>query len=104
MVKWVEHILREITQLELPLVGSLMVHYEHQSSGESLGVDTVEYDESKMVTELERALEYWEGRRPANGVDSESLWKCTSCQFKDICTWRLTKQLESSPAAKISPT
>ncbi|CAI8035452.1 Exonuclease V [Geodia barretti] len=64
--------------LGLPLVGVLMVHYEHQGSGESLGMDTVEYDEQWMMGELKNRLGYWEGSRPAQGVDIESAWKCSS--------------------------
>ena len=98
----VDTVLGLIAGLGLPLVGQLTVHYEHQESGESLGVDSVDYDESWMQAELHKRLEFWEGSRPAEGVDIESAWKCCSCQFKDICTWRLKKQLETSPAAKIS--
>ena len=96
-----ECILLHIAGLGLPLVGSLMVNYEHQGSGETLGVDAVEYDEKWVEAELERSLEFWEGSRPAQGVDIEAAWKCGSCQFRDVCTWRLERQLEASPAAKL---
>ena len=95
-------ILESVSRLGLPLVGPLMVQYEQQSSGEILGLDTVEYDEGWMEAELERTLEYWEGARPAQGVDIETAWKCGSCQFREICTWRLKKELECSPVAKVS--
>ena len=98
----VDCILEHIAGLGLPLVGVLMVHYEHQGSGESLGMDTVEYNEQWMMGELKNRLGYWEGSRPAQGVDIESAWKCSSCQFRDICTWRLQGQLETSPAARLS--
>lgn len=98
----VDTILEHIAGLALPPVGPLIVNYEHQESGETLHVDTVEYDEGWMMGELRKRLEFWEGSRPAVGVDMESAsWKCGSCQFKDICTWRLKKKLEASPAAKL---
>ena len=96
-------ILSLIANLGLPLVSSLMVQYEHQASGETLGVDTVEYDEQWMRAEVEKSLEFWAGEREAHGVDIEEAWKCDSCQFKDICVWRLKRELENSPAAKLLP-
>lgn len=96
-------ILQHIAGLSLPLVGSLMVHYEHQDSGEILGVVPVEYDEPWMKTEVEKSVEFWAGERAARGVDIEDTsWKCCSCQFKDICVWKLKRELENSPAAKLS--
>ena len=97
----VDTLLLHIARLGLPLVGLLMVHYEHQESGETLGVDTVQHDEKWMRSEVEKSLEFWEGERPSRGVDMEDLdWKCCSCQFRDICVCRAKRKLESSPAAK----
>lgn len=102
--KLVDCILECIAGLGLPLVGPLIVQYEHQGSGETLGVDTVEYDEQWMRSEVEQSIEFWNGTRNSHGVDIEdSAWKCRTCQFRDICVWRLKKQLENSPAAKLSP-
>ena len=95
-------ILQHIAGLSLPMVGSLMVQYEHQASGETLGVDQVEYDENWAKAEVEKSIEFWSGERPAHGVDIEDTWKCESCQFKDICVWRLKQKLEASPAAKLT--
>ena len=89
-----------VVGLGLPLVSSLMVQYEHQGSGEVLGVDSVEYDEVWMRRELEKNLEFWSGERAARGVEVEDAWKCQSCQFKEICVWNLRRRLESSPAAR----
>ena len=93
---------RLITGLDLPLVSTLMVQYEHQDSKEVLGVDTVDYNEQWMKETVERSIEFWKGQRSAHGVDIEEAWKCTSCQFKDICVLKLQRELESSPAAKVS--
>ena len=98
----VDRVLQLIVGLGLPLVSSLMVQYEHQESGEILGIDTVEYDEQWMKTEVLRSIEFWDGVRPSRGADIEdSVWKCGSCQFRDICKWRLKRELEASPAAKL---
>ena len=95
-------ILQHIAGLGLPMVGSLVVQYEHQASGETLGVDQVEYDENWAKAEVERSLQFWSGERPARGVDIEDTWKCGSCQFKGICVWHLKQKLEASPAAKLT--
>ena len=55
-----------------------MVQYEHQATGEVIGVETVEYDERWMRAELDICFSFWLGRRPARGVDIEATWKCDS--------------------------
>lgn len=95
-----EGISKLIAGLGLPLVSTLVVQYEYQASGEVLGTEAVEYDENWMKLELETCFSFWMGRRPARGVDIEESWKCDSCQFRDICVWRMQKELEKSPVAK----
>ena len=99
----VECVSRLIAGLDLPLVGTLLVQYEFQGTGEVIGVETVEYDEAWMKSQLENCLGFWMGKRQAKGVDIEDSWKCNFCQFHDVCVWRMRKQLECSPAAKILP-
>ena len=99
----VETISKLIAGLALPLVGTLLVHYEFQGTGEVIGVETVEYDEAWMKSQLENCLGFWMGKRKAKGVDIEDSWKCNICQFRDVCVWRMRKQLEYSPAAKAPP-
>lgn len=100
----VNSIMTHIAGLNLPLVESLMVQYEHQETGEVLGVDSVEYDEQWMKARVEDSLEFWRGERVARGVAIEdAAWKCGSCQFREICVWRLNQELENSPAAKLPP-
>lgn len=89
-----------IAGLGLPLVSTLVVQYEHQATGEVIGIETVEYNEQRMKAELDTCFSFWLGRRPARGVDIEQTWKCDSCQFRDICVWRMQKQLEQSPVAR----
>lgn len=96
-------IMTRIAGLSLPLVDALIVQYEHQESEDVLGVDTVEYDEQWMKAQVENSLEFWGGERAARGADIEDAWKCSSCQFRDICVWRLKQELENSPAAKLPP-
>ena len=88
-----------IVGLGLPLVSSLTLHYQHQASGEDIGVESVDYDEDLMRQLLESSMRFWKGERRASGVDVEDAWKCGMCQFKDVCVWKLQRELEQSPAS-----
>ena len=90
-----------ISGLGLPLVSSMLVQYEYQVTGEVIGVESVDYDEQWMKEMLKSSVDFWNGRRPAKGVDIEDSWKCESCQFRDVCVWRIQKGLEQSPAARV---
>lgn len=88
-----------IVGLNLPLVNSLMVQYVYQQTREEIGMEVIEHDETWARKMLENSLNFWLGRREAQGVDLEDLWKCESCQFRDVCVWKRQKDLEKSPAA-----
>ena len=88
-----------IAGLNLPLVSTLTVQYIYQKTHEVIGVEVVEHDETWARKMLQSSLNFWLGRRDAHGVDLEDLWKCDSCQFRDVCVWKKQKDLEQSPAA-----
>ena len=88
-----------IVGLNLPLVSSLMVQYVYQQTHEEIGMEVIEYDEPWARKAYKDSLDFWLGKREPQGVDLEDLWKCESCQFKDICVWRRQKTLEQSPVA-----
>lgn len=88
-----------IVGLNLPLVSSLMVQYIYQQTQKEIGVEVIEHDETWARKMLESSLKFWLGKREARGVDLEDLWKCNSCQFRDVCVWKKQKDLEQSPAA-----
>ena len=90
---------RLIVGLDLPLVSSMMVQYMYQETHQEIGMEVVEYDEAWTRRMFKNSLEFWLGEREAKGVDLEELWKCDSCQFKDVCIWKRQKELEQSPAA-----
>ena len=94
-----EKISELIVRLDLPLVSSMIVQYEYQQSHEVIGVETVEHNEAWTRKMFENSLNFWLGKREPQGVDLEDLWKCNSCQFKEVCVWRRQKVLEQSPAA-----
>ena len=88
-----------IVGLNLPLVSSLMVQYVYQQTHAEIGIEVIEHDERWARKEYENSLDFWLGKREPRGVDLEDLWKCESCQFKDVCVWRRQKMLEQSPVA-----
>ena len=88
-----------IVGLNLPLVSSLMVQYVYQQTHEEIGVEMIENDEPWARKAYENSLDFWLGKREPLGVDLEELWKCSTCQFKDVCVWRRQKVLEQSPVA-----
>ena len=88
-----------IIGLDLPLVSCLMVQYVYQQTHEEIGMEVVKYDEPWARKVFENSLDFWLGKREPRGVDLEELWKCNSCQFKDVCVWRRQKTLEQSPVA-----
>lgn len=88
-----------IVGLNLPLVSTLMVQYIYQETREVIGMDVVVYDEVWTKKTFVNSLDFWLGKREPQGVDLEDLWKCDTCQFRDVCVWRRQKELEQSPAA-----
>ena len=94
-----EKISELIVGLNLPLVSSLMVQYVYQQTCKEIGMEVIEYDEAWARKAYENSLDFWLGKREPQGVDLEDLWKCDSCQFKDVCVWRRQKTLEQSPVA-----
>eukprot|EP00731_Ephydatia_muelleri_P004858 Em0002g1034a len=95
-----------IAGLDLPLVGPMLVHYIHQGSMETIGVEPVEYDEDEMRRHLEHSLAFWKGTRLSQGVEVEEAWKCKTCQFRDVCVWRLRRccRVASTPLCDVTST
>lgn len=89
-----------IQGLSLPLVDLLIVQYVYQVDREVIGVEPVVYDEVWARDHVQVACSYWKGEREACGVDIEDSWKCSSCQFKEVCFWRKKQIMETSPVKK----
>ena len=90
-----------IHELDLPPVTSLKVYYEHQKTGEMVGEETVEFDEAWARKLFDSTVGFWRGQRQPSGPEIEELWKCDTCQYKDVCVWRRQKMLETCPGKKI---
>ena len=87
---------QQLHDLHLPPVSVLLLHYQHQSSKQELGIELVVHDQDWARKEVERSLEFWLGLRTAHGVDIEESWKCSSCQFTEVCVWKRQQQTRHS--------
>ncbi len=91
---------QSIKALYLPLVDAMIVQYVYQGDLSVLGEEPVGYEEAWSRQVVLSAGQYWRGEREARGVDMEDCWKCSTCQFREVCVWRRGRELESSPVKK----
>lgn len=63
-------------------------------TGEVVGQYTIMNDERWLEGRLNAALDWWEGKRKAVGVEPNEAWKCRHCDFADDCEWRSSKAQE----------
>lgn len=71
-------------------IGSV-VSVEYRLRGEEgalIGTNILAVDPLVLDKYLEAYLQWWRGERPAAGVDIEEAYKCSYCEFAEICTWR----------------
>ena len=89
-----------IAGLDLPPVSKLTVQYEYQADRTVIGTRVVDFNRDWTKVALEKEEKFWTGENLPSGPDIEDLWKCKSCQFRDVCVWTKQKMLERSPASK----
>lgn len=87
-------LLRSELRLTLPAgaqsLGSV-VTVEYRLRGEEgalIGSNVLAVDAGVLDQYLESYMEWWRGERSAAGVDVEEAYKCSSCEFAEICSWR----------------
>lgn len=71
-------------------IGSV-VSVEYRLRGEEgalIGTNILAVDSLVLDKYLEAYLQWWRGERPAAGVDIEEAYKCSYCEFANICSWR----------------
>ncbi len=72
----------------------MLIEYCYQPDQSTIAIDSVAYDEQWLKSQLEHYFSYWTGTRDACGVDIEDAWKCSRCDFQDVCEWRQKKAEE----------
>lgn len=78
----------------VPKISSIVVEYCSQVSCEVISRTSMDLDEEWTQSQLALMLPYWKGERETTGVEIEEAWKCTRCDFADICEWRIKKDKE----------
>ncbi|KAI9741419.1 MAG: hypothetical protein M1818_004225 [Claussenomyces sp. TS43310] len=69
----------------------LKVEYRSSSTAEIIGTRTFPMDEAMLQRYVELEMQWWKGERAPVGVVVEEAYKCRSCDFADMCEWRLQK-------------
>lgn len=73
----------------------LRAEYRSRDQGEILGSSTLAMDEEVLKFYLEHEMKWWKGKREPMGVAIEEAYKCKSCEFAEICDWRLARVEEA---------
>ncbi|KAH8911544.1 hypothetical protein BR93DRAFT_346780 [Coniochaeta sp. PMI_546] len=61
---------------------------DDEEAGILFGTNLMRVDPRALDLYLQRDLEWWEGKRPPDGVMIEETYKCRSCEFAEDCEWR----------------
>ncbi|PSR90651.1 exonuclease V a 5' deoxyribonuclease-domain-containing protein [Coniella lustricola] len=71
-------------------VGSVVsVEYRLRGEEDSLiGTVCLAVDSKVLTQYLDGYMEWWKGERSPRGVDIEEAYKCSHCEFAEICSWR----------------
>ncbi|PIA95817.1 putative exonuclease V, mitochondrial [Cercospora beticola] len=69
----------------------LTAEFRDASSGSLIGRRSFAYDADVLEEYVKSEMSWWRGEREAQGVQDieEAGYKCRSCKFADICTWRI---------------
>ena len=87
--------LRETFPQGADSIGDLLaVQYRHRDDGRIIGNNSFPNDPEALDGYLRRNLEWWRGSRRAEGVPIEETYKCRSCEFVEVCEWRMDKEAE----------
>ncbi|CAZ83116.1 unnamed protein product [Tuber melanosporum] len=55
---------------------TLAISYRSQKYGDIMETKTFDYDEALLTEHLNHTIDWWQGKRPAVGVEIEEAWKC----------------------------
>lgn len=69
-------------------ISCLTTEYTSQSDSTPFASETYEFDEEWLQMQVEKSLQFWQGKRNPVGVDIEDAWKCHSCLFEEKCEWK----------------
>lgn len=90
------HLMDHVFQMVqgMTCISQLFIEYVFQDTQETLSHNEVQYNELGTETQFKYYLQFWRGKRSAEGVDIEDAWKCQRCEFASVCEWRERKAEE----------
>ncbi|TQV91445.1 hypothetical protein V2A60_008907 [Cordyceps javanica] len=70
-------------------VGAMLrVQYIYRDDGREIGHHDFPASRPVLDEYLGVYMAWWRGERRASGVSTEEAFKCRTCEFADVCTWR----------------
>lgn len=87
-------LIKRFQQSDIPKLNSIAVEYCMQETCQVIGRTSMDLDKEWTQSQLIKMLPYWRGERETVGVEIEEAWKCSRCDFADICEWRVKKDKE----------
>ncbi|KAJ9137451.1 Exonuclease V [Pleurostoma richardsiae] len=67
--------------------------------GAVVGQNVFPVDDNSLNQFLAENMQWWNGKRKAHGVDIEEAFKCRTCEFAELCTWR--KEMDEENLRKV---
>lgn len=81
-------------------MGSMLrVQYIYRDDGREIGHHDFPVSRSVLKEYLEVYMAWWRGERRASGVNTDEAFKCRTCEFAEVCTWR--EQMDSERVQKV---
>lgn len=90
------HFQRVLPEGKASVGGVLKAEYRSRQTGEVVGMKTFAMDEQLLSAYVEREMQWWKGEREPVGVVIEEAYKCQTCEYADICEWRLARVQEAT--------
>ena len=84
----------ELSRLRGSLGPTMEIVYRHQTTNEVIGTKIFDVNRDTTNHYVHQVLLWWDGKRPARGVEVEDAHKCRICEFEEGCTWRAAKIAE----------
>ncbi|RKF63457.1 Exonuclease V [Erysiphe neolycopersici] len=72
----------------------LKAEFRSNKLGNIIGTKTFLMNDVDLTEYLNYCMQWWKGERAPQGVPANEVYKCKSCDFVEICEWRLQKAEE----------
>ncbi|POS82707.1 hypothetical protein EPUL_006299 [Erysiphe pulchra] len=69
----------------------LKAEFRSNTIGDIIGTKTFLMNDGDLTEYLNHSMQWWKGERAPQGVPANEAYKCRSCDFAEICEWRLQK-------------